>query len=95
MSSRTFWKVVDRIMVRAFREVAPIVAEIPETCKYCDSKQIVRFGHYHGIQRWWCKDCKPKFVNNDALPGMKTPAIQVASAWGELASAPDCFEVSI
>jgi putative transposase len=50
------------------------------TCKLCGSENIVKFGFYHGIQRWWCKDCRHKFAANDALPGMKTPAQEVASA---------------
>lgn len=67
-------------MARAIRQALPVLVTIPETCKFCGSKRIVRYGHYRGIQRWWCKDCKRKFVHNEALPGMKTPAIQVASA---------------
>lgn len=58
----------------------PIINGIPEQCKFCGSKQIVRYGHYKQVQRWWCKDCKRKFVYNDALPGMRIPVIQVASA---------------
>ena len=50
------------------------------TCKLCGSENIIKFGFYHGIQRWWCKDCHHKFADNDAIPGMKTPAQQVASA---------------
>lgn len=49
-------------------------------CKYCGSRHIVRYGHYRGTQYWWCKNCKRKFVHNDALPRMKTPIIRVASA---------------
>ncbi|MFC2022350.1 IS6 family transposase [Chloroflexota bacterium] len=49
-------------------------------CKYCDSFRVVKYGHKNGIQRWWCKDCKRKFVDNKALPGMKTPVEQVAAA---------------
>ena len=44
------------------------VKERVETrCKYCGGYNIVKFGHFKGIQRWWCKDCKRKFVDNDAL----------------------------
>lgn len=67
-------------MVKVVRQVTPIVAAIPEACKFCGSRQIVRYGHYRQVQRWWCKDCRRKFVHNEALPGMKTPMIQVASA---------------
>jgi putative transposase len=52
----------------------------PDGCKFCESKRIVRYGRYQNVQRWWCKDCKRKFVDNDALPRMQTPIVQVASA---------------
>lgn len=67
-------------MVNGIREASKVVHTIPEVCKYCGSRRIVRYGHHRGIQYWWCKDCKRKFVHNDALPRMKTPVIQVASA---------------
>lgn len=80
MSQRSFWQTVGDTMVKVIREIAPIVDAIPDRCKYCGSRRIVRYGHYQNVQRWWCKDCQRKFVHNDASPGMKTPAIQVASA---------------
>jgi len=49
-------------------------------CKYCGSPNVVKFGTLEGIQRYWCKDCKRKFVNNDALPKMKTPITSIADA---------------
>lgn len=73
-------RIIDDMIVKAVRAVAPMVNAIPEQCKFCGSRRIVRFGHYQNVQRWWCKDCKRKFVHNDALPKMKTPIIQVASA---------------
>lgn len=51
-------------------------------CKYCQSLHIVKFGTFEGTQYYWCKDCKRKFVANDALPKMKTPAKQIVSALG-------------
>ena len=73
-------KLLEDMMVLAVRSVTSVVSGIPEKCKFCGSRRIVRFGHYRNVQRWWCKDCKRKFVHNDALPKMKTPIIQVASA---------------
>ncbi len=49
-------------------------------CKFCGSKRVVRYGHYQNVQRWWCKDCKRKFVDNDALPKMRTPIAEIAAA---------------
>lgn len=49
-------------------------------CKFCGSSTIVKFGHYKGVQRYFCKVCGRKFVNNDALPKMKTPKKEIADA---------------
>ena len=73
-------RILEDTMVKAVRAVSPIVNAIPERCKFCGSRKIVRYGHYQNVQRWWCKDCKRKFVHNEALPRMRTPIIQVASA---------------
>jgi transposase-like protein len=50
------------------------------TCKLCGSENIIRYGNYRGIQRWWCKDCQHKFADNDALPDMRTPVNDVSAA---------------
>lgn len=52
------------------------------TCKLCGSRHIVRDGVLKGVQRWECRDCGRKFLDNDALPGMKTPTNQISSALG-------------
>jgi len=49
-------------------------------CKYCNSTNIKKFGTFNGIQRYYCNDCKRKFVPNTALPYMQTPVEQVALA---------------
>ena len=49
-------------------------------CKYCQSPNIIKFGTFQGIQRYWCKDCKRKFADNRALPTMKTPIDHISSA---------------
>lgn len=49
-------------------------------CKFCGSQNIVKYGTTGGIQYWWCKDCRRKFADNDALPDMKTPIRQISSA---------------
>ena len=49
-------------------------------CKYCGSSNVIKFGTFEGVQRYWCKDCQRKFAANQALPHMKTPAKVVASA---------------
>jgi len=48
------------------------------TCKYCQSDKIRKFGTHKGIQRYWCKECERKFVNNGAIPKMKTSSKQIA-----------------
>lgn len=52
------------------------------SCKYCSSTNIVRYGQTGGVQYWWCKECKRKFADNDAITGMKTPLTQVSAALG-------------
>ncbi len=49
-------------------------------CKYCNSTNTKKFGTFNGIQRYYCNDCKRKFVSNTALPYMQTPVEQVALA---------------
>lgn len=49
-------------------------------CKYCSSPNIIKYGIFEGVQRYWCKDCKRKFADNRALPKMKTPMKPVAAA---------------
>lgn len=52
------------------------------TCKYCGSRNVIKYGHYRNIQRFFCKDCKRKFADNDALPNMQTPIDQIGAAIG-------------
>jgi putative transposase len=79
MGYKRFLKQLEGTVMRIGKELARTFP-YPDACKFCGSKRIVRFGHYKQVQRWWCKDCKRKFVDNDALPKMQTPIIQVASA---------------
>ena len=65
-------------MIKVIKEVSAYLP--PEKCKFCGSRHIVRYGHWQNRQRWWCKDCKRKFADNDAPIGMKTPSVQIASA---------------
>ena len=44
-----------------------------DRCKYCNSSNIVKYGTFQGMQRYFCKSCNRKFADNDALPKMKTP----------------------
>jgi transposase-like protein len=51
-------------------------------CKYCDSLNVVKFGHYKGVQRYFCKACKHKFTLADTLPKGKVPIRLIADAIG-------------
>jgi transposase-like protein len=51
-------------------------------CKYCGSKNVIKYGHFKDKQRLWCKDCRHKFSDNDNSPHMKTPDIYIKSAIG-------------
>lgn len=52
------------------------------TCRFCGSKNLIKYGTYHGTQRVLCKDCGRKGGTNDALPYMQTPTEQVGAALG-------------
>jgi len=50
-------------------------------CKHCGSVAgVVKFGTYKGEQIFWCKNCQRRFLNNDAVFGMRTPVEQVGLA---------------
>ena len=49
-------------------------------CKVCGSRLTVREGKIKGIQRWKCKACGRKFLDNHARFHMKTPSDQVHAA---------------
>lgn len=78
-----------KITLREFDQTIRAIGEVVKVmindikgiqCKYCSSPKVVKFGTYHGIQRYYCKTCKRKFTLTDALPKMKTPIPQIASA---------------
>lgn len=52
-------------------------------CKYCQSPNIVKFGTYKGVQRYWCKDCKRKFKADDSLFRGKVSASDISIALNE------------
>ena len=57
------------------------MVETPKlTCKLCKSENVIKWGKYKDVQRYYCNDCKSKFKADDALYYMQTPANQVTSA---------------
>lgn len=50
------------------------------TCKYCGSPNVIRYGKYKAVQRYYCKDCKRKFANIDTIPKMQYSAYKIADA---------------
>ncbi len=49
-------------------------------CKYCGSPAVVKYDTFEGVQRYFCKVCRRKFADNDALPKMKTSKKVIATA---------------
>ncbi len=49
-------------------------------CKHCQSTRTRRYGWYKDTQLYYCNDCKKKFVPNDSLFHMHTPANKVSTA---------------
>ena len=50
------------------------------TCKHCGSKNVVKYGTKGDTQYYLCRDCKRTFAGTNALPGMKYPPDQIATA---------------
>jgi len=50
------------------------------TCKHCGSEDVVKYGKYKDVQRYWCKSCKRKFKGDDALFHMKVSPEFISSA---------------
>ncbi len=47
-------------------------------CKYCQSLNVIKYGKYKDVQRYFCKDCKRKFAGIDTIPKMQYPTDQVS-----------------
>jgi transposase-like protein len=47
-------------------------------CKYCQSDHVIKYGKYKDVQYYWCKDCKRKFSNPNAIPKMQIPTKLIA-----------------
>ena len=47
-------------------------------CKYCQSENVIKYGKYKDVQRYFCKDCKRKFAGIDTIPKMQYPTDQVS-----------------
>ena len=53
------------------------------TCKHCGSEDVVKYGTYKGVQRYWCKICQRKFKDDNSTFHMKVPADYVSQALAE------------
>lgn len=49
-------------------------------CKYCGSRNLVKYGHSNAKQVYMCKDCERTFTDNNAMPLMHTPSMEIGSA---------------
>jgi len=49
-------------------------------CKYCHSENVIKYGKYKDVQRYFCKDCKRKFAGIDTIPKMQYSTSKVADA---------------
>jgi putative transposase len=66
----------------AAKRMLKMMTEMLETrCKFCGSDNVVKNGKSRkGVQNWLCKACGKAFVDNRALPRMRSPVDTVASA---------------
>lgn len=49
-------------------------------CKFCNSKNIVKYGMKGTVQYFFCKDCNRKFADNKAPKQMRYPSQVIGSA---------------
>jgi putative transposase len=49
-------------------------------CKYCQSPNVIKYGKYKAVQRYYCKDCKRKFAGLDTIPKMQYSTSKIADA---------------
>ncbi len=47
-------------------------------CKYCQSEHVRKYGLVKGIQRYFCNDCRRKFVATDTIPKMQYSTSKIA-----------------
>ena len=51
-----------------------------KNCKYCQSENVIKYGLYKDVQRYFCKDCKRKFAGIDTIPKMQYATHKVSDA---------------
>lgn len=51
-------------------------------CKYCNGEDVIKFGKYKRVQRYWCRVCSRKFTTKSTAFKMKTPQVCVTEAIG-------------
>ena len=49
-------------------------------CKYCKSDNVIKYGFYKAVQRYFCNNCKRKFAGIDTIPKMQYPTHQISDA---------------
>jgi transposase-like protein len=60
----------EKIQSREKQSIKTIESKIRE-CKFCNSKDIIKYGKKNGKQNYYCKTCNRKFVNNINFENMK------------------------
>jgi len=61
-------------------ELSQISKDNNPSCKYCQSENVIKYGKYKDTQYYYCKDCKRKFSNPDAIPKMQNDTKTIADA---------------
>ena len=56
------------------------VTERMITCRFCGSKDLIKYGKYESKQYYFCKNCKRKSMGTDAYPKMQYSKDLVVSA---------------
>jgi len=74
--------------------VHKIVTETPVACKNCNSVNVVKFGKYKGVQRYWCKDCERKFKFDSGAFHGKVSAKYISQALAEFYTGDSVQDIS-
>ncbi len=49
-------------------------------CKNCGGTRVRKYGHYKGVQLYFCNSCRSKFRANDNLPGRRFAPVAVGAS---------------
>lgn len=49
-------------------------------CKLCNSDNVIKWGKYKDVQRYYCKDCHSKFKADEVVLGIELALLKLINA---------------